>query len=181
MKDWFLCKGSSFRLRSTMTTFVTVMSSRVDRLHSSRCHSFFWGKHFKPTSTVSFFFSFLSLWGSFPSSILPLLLLLPSFTLLTLYYLKPSFLSHNKKNTSVLMEKPAVPQFAFEDLNFYCRSWKPEMYSCLLSFASHKLRWRLGSGCRFIWGQRRSGKTALLLLLTYWDGVFPETTTEGTS
>lgn len=60
----------------------------------------------------------------------------------------------------------------FEELLFCCCGWKPEMSSNLLTFTSYKLCRILGSSSRFIWGQCRSGKTALFsaAYLLSWQG-----------
>lgn len=55
------------------------------------------------------------------------------------------------------------------------KRWKGFFFCCgkegrcsnLHAFFFYKLCWILGSSCRFIWGQCRSGKTALFLVLEF--------------
>ena len=104
-------------------------------------------------------------------------------TVLTLYYLNPLYFLTARKQKS----------FDGKKAHLLCLNllWgitllllRLKNQSCILTclpFTSYKRCWILGSSARFIRGQCRTGKTALFLLLTYWDGGVPETTTDGIS
>lgn len=129
--------------------------------------------------SVFFCPSVLSIWGSFPSPSLPLLSC-PHWNWVNTYLNPLYFLK--VKNRSVLMRKtkgsPAVPKFALRNYAFVVVADNQRcLLTCLLLPPINFVGF-LAAVPGSSEDNADLGKTALFLLLTYWAGRAPETTTD---
>lgn len=128
------------------------------------------------TCPLSFCPSVLSLWGSFSPPSLPLLSC--PFTLVS----ELSLLSH-KKTKVFLMKKtkkgsPAVPKFALRNYSFVVVVENQRWIQTCLLLPPINCAGFLAAVPGSSEDNADLGKRPLFLLLTYWDGSVPETTTE---